>query len=134
MLVVRAASGTAGLFFVFPVLSEYLVRFPGVPVGLQEGFLRQIPRIHVRFVRGLCSFFFCPPEGLFAGDSLVLDQFELLFYLVAAPIFDGNVYLTMALLDLLVPVVLVFRVMAVLQEAGYLSTWLGFPMVLFLQF
>jgi len=128
-------SGKTTLFNKLTGQSQFVGNWPGVTVEKKQGSLRLSPDMHIVDLPGIYSLTPFSPEEVVARDFLQSGEASLVLNIVDGTNLERNLYLTMQLLALNLPMVVAVNCVDVLRKRGdifsakALSQALGCPVI-----
>ena len=132
-------SGKTTLFNALTGSNQHVGNFPGVTVDRKDGVIKGYPDTHVTDLPGIYSLSTYTPEELVARDFLVREKPKAIINVVDANNIERNLYLTVQLMELEIPLVLALNMMDELRGNGggvrvnEMERLLGVPSILFLK-
>ncbi|MEG2939678.1 MAG: ferrous iron transporter B, partial [Oscillospiraceae bacterium] len=134
-LVGNQNSGKTTLFNQLTGSKQHVGNFPGVTVERKEGEIRSYKNVFVTDLPGIYSLSPYTSEEIVSRDHLINDHPDCIINIVDATNIERNLYLTLQLMDLNIPMVLALNMMDEVAAAGghihieELSHSLGVPVV-----
>ncbi len=129
-------SGKTSLFNAMTGARQHVANFPGVTVERKEGFVRENGHeLHVVDLPGTYSLTAYSIEELVARNVLILEHPRAIVNIVDASNLDRNLYLTVQLLELGLPLIIALNMVDVAEGRGIaidvdaLSRKLGVPVI-----
>lgn len=128
-------SGKTSLFNVLTGLNQHVGNYPGMTMEATDGVLRSYPNSRVTDLPGMCSLTPYTSEEAVTRDFLLKERPHCIINVVDAGNIERNLYLTIQLIDLQVPMVLALNMMDELRGNGggvrvnELENILGIPVV-----
>ena len=128
-------SGKTTLFNALTGSNQYVGNWPGVTVEKKEGKLKKNPDVTVVDLPGIYSLSPYTPEEIVARKFLVEERPDVILNIVDGTNIERNLYLTMQLIELEIPMVVALNMMDEVKENGgaiminKLEELLGVPVV-----
>ncbi|HHX36382.1 MAG TPA: GTP-binding protein, partial [Clostridiaceae bacterium] len=128
-------SGKTTLFNRLTGANQHVGNFPGVTVDRKDGIIRRHPNVHVTDLPGIYSLSPYSSEEIVTRDFLLKTKPEGIINIVDATNIERNLYLTMQLMELRIPMVLALNMMDEVRDNGgsvrinELEAILGIPVV-----
>ncbi|MDR3566890.1 MAG: ferrous iron transport protein B [Syntrophobacteraceae bacterium] len=138
-LIVLAGNPNAGKTSLFNAITgarQHVANYPGVTVERKEGYYSHDGlELHIVDLPGTYSLTAYSPEELVAREVLTLESPRVVINIVDASNLDRNLYLTLQLFELGIPVIIALNMMDVAEgrgieiDAGELSRKLNVPVI-----
>ncbi len=129
-------AGKTSLFNAITGARQHVANYPGVTVERKEGFYSHNGfDLHIVDLPGTYSLTAYSPEELVARDVLTTDRPRVVINIVDASNLDRNLYLTLQLFELGIPVIIALNMIDVAKgrgleiDAGQLSQKLNVPVI-----
>ncbi len=111
-------SGKTTLFNALTGSNQHVGNFPGVTVDRKDGVIRGYPETLVTDLPGIYSLSTYTPEETVARDFLIQEKPKAIINVVDANNIERNLYLTMQLMELEIPLVLALNMMDEVRGNG----------------
>ncbi len=127
--------GKTTLFNQLTGSNQHVGNFPGVTVEKKEGYLRNHKEITIVDLPGMYSLSPYSPEEVVTRDYLIFSPPDVLINIVDATSLERNLYLTLQLMELDLPMVVALNMMDEVKASGgtidikLMSELLGVPIV-----
>lgn len=128
-------SGKTTLFNQLTGANQHVGNFPGVTVDRKDGVIRNHPNTMVTDLPGIYSLSPYSNEEIVTRDFLLKDRPRAIINIIDATNIERNLYLTMQLIELNIPIVLALNMMDEVRQNGgtilvnNLEEMLGIPVV-----
>ena len=128
-------SGKTTLFNQLTGSNQHVGNFPGVTVEKKEGQIKKMPQITVVDLPGIYSLSPYSTEEIVTRDFLLKEKPDAIINIVDATSIERNLYLTLQLIELNIPVIIALNMMDEVTASGnsidvnLLSKKIGVPVV-----
>jgi ferrous iron transport protein B len=111
-------SGKTTLFNQLTGANQHVVNFPGVTVEKKEGILKKVPNASVIDLPGIYSLSPYTSEEIVTRDLLLKERPDAIINIVDATNIERNLYLTLQLIELNLPLVIALNMMDEVTASG----------------
>ena len=111
-------SGKTTLFNVLTGSNQYVGNWPGVTVEKKEGRLKGHKQINIIDLPGIYSLSPYSLEEIIARDFLINERPDIIINIIDGTNIERNLYLTLQLIELNIPIILAINMMDIVQKNG----------------